>query len=314
MNRFNSILSVVLVVQLALAALLLIGDRSAADESRDAPLVGVPTASIRQIEIVEAGQDPLHLLQQDGRWRLPDLHDLAAQDTRVDALLQSLNTTRSGWPVTTTSASHERFKVADDNYARRVSLTSENGDTRRLYLGTSPGFRQLHVRREGEDEVYVVRLDSVDFAATGNDWFDRSVLKLSQPVDRMESGDIALLRADGNWVFEGRTEAVNSSAADALSTTLKDLSVTAVTHSIDADSVADLTVQSGDAQYRYRLYEHDGSRYLKRDDRDLYFRIAQADYATLSGLSLQSLAATDPAQDDSGLSRNTASSPAEPNS
>jgi hypothetical protein len=55
MNRFNSILSVVLVVQLALAALLLIGDRSAADESRDAPLVGVPTASIRQIEIVEAG-------------------------------------------------------------------------------------------------------------------------------------------------------------------------------------------------------------------------------------------------------------------
>jgi len=314
MNRFNSMLSVALLAQLGLAVLLFIDDGSAADELKDAPLLAVQSASISHIEIVEAGQEPLQLVKQDDQWQLPDLNDLAAQDARVNAMLQSLNDTRSGWPVTTTSASHERFKVAEENYARRVSLTLDNGDTLRLYLGSSPGFRQLHVRRDGEDEVYVVRLDSVDFAATANDWFDRSVLKLSQPLDRIDTGDIAMSRSDGSWVFDGRAEVVDARVADALSTTLKDLSVTAVTGSIDADSVADLTVQSGDAQYRYRLYEHDGSPYLKRDDRDLYFRIAQADFDKLSGLSLQSLAAADPAQDDSELSRNTASPASEPGS
>src|SRR5690606_1126301 len=88
-------------------------------------------------------------------------------------------------------------------------LTLAEGDNTlgELYFGTSPGFRQTHGRRAGEDEVYNLAFNSViDLPSDRNDWLDKSLLQLDG-VERLEGAAYALRKDGEAWALEHAAEA-----------------------------------------------------------------------------------------------------------
>ena len=67
-----------------------------------------------------------------------------------------------------------------DKYQRRLQLKQGDKELGEYYFGTSPGLRQTHGRRAGEDEVYALAINNYDMPADANDWLDKTRLSLSE--------------------------------------------------------------------------------------------------------------------------------------
>src|SRR5690606_13029986 len=81
-------------------------------------------------------------------------------------------------------------------FQRHLTLSKDDSTLGELYFGTSPGFRQTHGRRAGEDAVYSLAFNSIDLPVDASDWLDRSLLA-ADGVQRIEGSDFVLLK-DGD--------------------------------------------------------------------------------------------------------------------
>lgn len=289
MNRFNSILLLALTAQLVLAGMIYQSNHSQSKELQSRPLLTLKAEDITSISIQESGKEAVDLEKEIDTWKLESLQGLPVKPTGVDDLLQLFADIRTTWPVTTSTSSHERFKVEEEGFAKRLTLSTQDGDTQILYLGSSPGFRQLHLRREGEDNVYSAKLESYKISGNANDWLDRGLLALSDEIEAIEVDEMMLLRTDQGWTFRDRKSAVNQAEADNLAKTLKGLRVLDAAE-LDLDnpqSAFSLTVAG--KRYNYRLFGDD-EYYLGRDDFDTLFKIDKSDFDTLTGLAVERLA------------------------
>jgi hypothetical protein len=104
--------------------------------------------------IIHDASNHVSLKKSGTDWLLPDMNSLPVDVKKLDDLLDKLKNTKLTWPVTTTASSHERFEVSTDKFQRRVELYQGDKKLGELLLGSSPGFKKIHVRREGENEVY----------------------------------------------------------------------------------------------------------------------------------------------------------------
>lgn len=88
---------------------------------------------------------------------------------KLHSILTKLSGLKQGFAVGTTAAAVKRFKVADDLFQRHVVQAGENpvGD---LYLGTSPGYRQIHARKAGTENVVAVELSTFELEPKADQW------------------------------------------------------------------------------------------------------------------------------------------------
>ncbi len=95
----------------------------------------------------------------------------AADEIRVQALLERLTNLRGERLVSRTPGSHARLKVARDLYNRRVELVGRSGTLGMLFLGTGQGQSGVHVRGHQADEVYfAAELSLFDVAIEPQAW------------------------------------------------------------------------------------------------------------------------------------------------
>ncbi len=301
MKRTHTWLIVLLVAQLALAGYLFrdTGQRSVEPVQR--PLLGAPVQEIDRMTISgDAGEATL--LQSGDSWILPALSQLPADVSRVDAALDRLAATRTGWAVTTSDASHQRFQVSDDGAQRHVKVYSGEVLAADFLLGTSPGFRKVHLRRAGEMPVYAVELSVHDLPATDSGWLDKSLLALSAPL-RIEGADFALeLSDEGQWAMPAGAAAgeeappVDDDRVQQLVSALANLRVQGVAdiEAVDIPVSADalnLQVETTDGGFQYRFFSLDDQYLVRRSDRDTVFSLSQYDYERIAGVDRASLLA-----------------------
>ena len=64
-----------------------------------------------------------------------------------------------------------------------------------MLLGTSPGFRKVHVRRPNEKEIYTVNLNTYDMPVADTEWLDKALLS-AKDVRRIkgEQGSDIIIR------------------------------------------------------------------------------------------------------------------------
>ncbi|MCL2805543.1 MAG: DUF4340 domain-containing protein [Treponema sp.] len=103
--------------------------------------------------IVSSQTGVLELVKQNGKWSV--LYDdifFPARQIRVQDFLDVL-TTRSAWPVRSSSAStHERFGLDDD--ASRITIYGEDAVLLNLLVGDDDAMgRETYFRKEGNNEV-----------------------------------------------------------------------------------------------------------------------------------------------------------------
>ncbi|MCG6941603.1 MAG: DUF4340 domain-containing protein [Thiohalocapsa sp.] len=291
-------LAAALVVQLALA-LMLGGGHSMAPAAQDEPLLDLDLDKVAELDIASGDGASLVLRRSGDAWVLPGLGDFPASDTRVQSLLDDLDGLKRPLPEATSADAQRRFKVADDNFERRLTLRG-GGKQATLFVGDSPGFRRTFARVDGEDAVYDLRLGLFDLSDKADDWIDRGQLQIDRgkitgiaaaDADGGPAGKWALTRGEEGWSLAGSDGKVDGAATDALVDAVATVSYSGVL-APDSDAKYDLdapkrvlTVDYDGKQRRYLLAPigDSGDYALKRDGSPYVYRIGAFDAETLVG-------------------------------
>ncbi|MBB3167533.1 DUF4340 domain-containing protein [Simiduia aestuariiviva] len=259
-----------------------------------APLLATSPAAVDKIVITEGDQHTT-LVKSSEQWRLPDLKSLPADQSKVGNLLAKLSEQKTTYPIATQSNSHERFELTEDNAQRRVQLFAGQASVGHYLLGTSPGLRQLHLRRANEDAVYTVNLNRFDFLGDQQQWLDRSLLAAKSPVE-IAGADFTLKKEEQHWALvDAEDIEVDSGKVSALATALSNLRVQSVAEGVifEPETSAKLqVVNTGQPEpLHYQLMQHDNKYYIKRSDFDTAFEVSEFDFKRLHAPELSTLVA-----------------------
>lgn len=285
-----------LAVQLALAAGLFWSQQQAGKVAPEAPLMTAAAEAVDRI-LIEDNAQRVELLRTAAGWTLSG-SDLPADSAKIDTVLERLASTVTGWPVTTSDAAHGRFEVDRDGFQRHLQVSVGGSAVADVFLGTSPGFRTSHLRRAGEDAVYVVGLNTFDLPAGIDGWLDRNLLAVVG-ADTIEGPDYTLSRDGDLWQLADALEdgrALDSERAASLASALEGLRVQGIADdNVELPEEASLVIvaESGDTRHRLEFFESDQSYYVRRDDHGQLFRISQYDYDRIAGVDGASLVLTE---------------------
>lgn len=204
-QKLIPVLGAVLVLQVLLAVVLNWGGLAGQSENGNTQLLSVTADQIDGIRI-EDGESSVELNKVDQAWWLPEI-DFPAGDEQVNNLFEKLVDQRSDWPIATTSVAAKRFKVADDDYERKITFSKGGETVAVLYLGTSPGYRQLHARLNGSDDIYLIEFSIYDAQVGTDDWIDKSILHLDvEEITAVRLPDLVLKKQNDSWTVEGLNE------------------------------------------------------------------------------------------------------------
>ncbi len=134
-------------------------------------------------------------------WRVSELWNHPADEKKVDELLRELAALEVADVVSTTGLHAVDLGVDDDEFKKRVTITTQAGD-KVLLLGTSGRGSSTHARLLGSDEIVAVRNFSTwRVHARPGGWADRDVLDIDpSSVTRLE------LTRDGQTLSFNRSE------------------------------------------------------------------------------------------------------------
>lgn len=224
MNRQNQILSILLIIQLVIAAVVF-WPRQPVTASSEKLLAGLDVDKITRLTISDAQGQQIQLTKGANGWVLPQADDFPTLADKAPNLLNKLAAIKTNRLIAQTSASHKQLKVAAQDYERLIELESSDGTRYKLYLGTSAGYQNTHVRVEGQDKVYLAAgLAVADAPVQPSGWIDTKYFSI--PQDQIvaltvenKNGRLEFEKdASGAWTLKGLAadEQVNASAITSL--------------------------------------------------------------------------------------------------
>lgn len=245
------------------------------------PLLAIKTADIDRVVIHDV-DNKTTLQKTGGEWQLPELQLLPVDKQKLEDVLQKLEGTKLTWPVTTTASSHERFEVADSKFQRRIELFQ--GETKKadLWLGSSPGFKKIHLRRGGENQVYAVELASFEFATVTNDWLQKDLLAVKD-ANSIKAVDYELQKTGDIWNFAATNQDSSIQKVDAAKITelvsaFSNLHVQEVVSQVPQGETTNVSVKSAAGEFQYDFIKAESECFVKRNDRDIYFKLSQYEF------------------------------------
>jgi hypothetical protein len=230
MSKNNLILAIAFLAQVVLILGMRLGGEESAIPKSSAFLEGYDADKVTKLEILgppKEGDGPdqpkVSLHKAGTAWGIADADDFPADETKVKDFLKSLGKMRVRSVVVTSSKYHDKLEVSEKKYQKKVTITQDGKDTT-FFVGSSPSFKNLHVRRDGSDEVLLANeVSSGDISDRAWGWVDRTYVKYDKPnvwsvKIQNEKGAIDLERnvADDSWSVPGMTEPIKKSVMEDL--------------------------------------------------------------------------------------------------
>ncbi len=296
MKKYHSWLAGLLAVQVVLAGGLFWYKEQAIPEATNEPLLSFEPAAINKLVIADA--DSSVTLQKSGdQWQLPGLHNLPGVDQKVPELLNKLKEAKVRWPVATTESSRERFEVDEKKFQRRVEVFAGDKKMGEVLLGTSPGFRKVHVRRPDDNEIYAVNLNTFDMPVADTEWLDKTLLG-AKDLKNIKGPDYELQKTDDQWNLAGSaTEAidaenvkVDAQKAQELANALSNLRIVDVAEKQPEGEPVVITVSTGAGEMQYEFLKAEDGYFVKRSDQSQVFTLSQFDYDRITQIRQPQLA------------------------
>tara|TARA_R110002124_G_scaffold32999_10_gene110033 strand:+ start:3768 stop:4667 length:900 start_codon:yes stop_codon:yes gene_type:complete len=288
MKHWIPALMVVLVIQCAIVATVFWPQQSSPERDAKQVFAPFPTSAIDELHIGDQFDNEVVLVRSGKQWLLPELENLPAEATKIDALLQHLTSQPESWPVADSPAARQRFQVADYYYQKRLQLYSGGQHLATIYFGTSPGFRKVHARNDEQDAIYSIAFDAVEVPAVSNAWLDTQLLQIRAPV-RIDSDLYNLSFEDGRWLSAtgGRPD---QKELDRLIDTLRNLQVQGTAgedlqrelSAAEADLV--LRVQGLAGDVTLTLVAQNDRHFIHSSEFPLFFECSAFDYDRLTGI------------------------------
>lgn len=305
MHKIHPWLSKLLVLQLLAAAGLFWYGSEQRQQKPAQVLLNFDAKQLDRI-VINNPENTLNLIRSDDVWRLPELQQLPADAGKLNDLLDKLRQLKGGWPVATTTGSHERFEVAANKFQRRIQLYRGKQQVGELFVGTSPGFRKSHIRRADDDAVYSAKLNSFDLPLDQNVWLDKSLLAVKD-VSGIKGPDYVLEKDKGAWRFSAADNVDESQAdqdkAKQLASALASLRIQAVITdppeaALSEDNAIVLLVAAGEQHWRYRFVQVKDQYLVNRDDSEKVFSLAQFDFDRITKIDKAQLTSTENQEDE----------------
>lgn len=174
-------------------------------------LLSLSADQVTRLVITGTDDQTVELERSDSGWVLAGTEGYPAGTEKISTTLTSLVGMTTDRMVTSTAGSHARLQVAEDNYVRRITLTTPDGN-KVVYLGSSAGAGATHVRVDGEDATYLTgSLATWDLETTPSAWVNPSYFTL--PADQVSSfalensaGKLTFVKdANGAWTLQDAT-------------------------------------------------------------------------------------------------------------
>ncbi|WP_085580182.1 DUF4340 domain-containing protein [Thalassospira mesophila] len=215
MKRTIQILVVLFIVQVGFAIGINFYQPQSTDTGGSDKLVAtkVNAVDIDHVTIEDSDGAKVSLAKNGKDWQLPDQDNFPADGTKVDGLISKLTGLHEGLPIATSSGAIKRFKLAKDDFERRITLKNGDKAVATLYFGTSQGTHQTHARRDDQNEVYAVTMGSYDAPAKADDWIDSTALQISaDDIVKMDVDGLSLVASEVP-VAKGDAKSADKSAA-----------------------------------------------------------------------------------------------------
>ncbi|NEX20314.1 DUF4340 domain-containing protein [Thiorhodococcus mannitoliphagus] len=266
------------------------------------PLVAVDPEQVTSITIEGSDEGERVTLSRKGEedgWVIAELADLPVTTSKVDLLLKQLADLKRPLPVGTSEASLKRFKVADDDFVRRLTVATKDGEAVTLILGETPGFRRLYGRPDGDDAVYDLPLALSDISSRRDDWSQTGLLSLdAETIAAISGQDWTLTKSDDGWTLDDSDEPLDEDAAKDVVMKLAGLRYRGVLGIADdpaykqQEPVLEIGLRLDDGStktYRVSKAEDSEDYVLKSDAMPYYFKLSEYDLEGLLDLERSKL-------------------------
>lgn len=203
MQRLLLPAAILLVIQIALVVAL------NSRESGFEPFApNEPVAQFDQDEVdlitITGEESEVAIKRKDKRWLIAESPDVPANPQQVDTFLEKLANLKRTLAVATSKSAAQRFKVDDDQYGQHLVLSGNGKEMANFYFGTSPGFKQIHMRSKGEDEIITVGFSSHELSSEIEQWIDKTILNLNkEQITGVEVPGYSFIKNDdASWEVE----------------------------------------------------------------------------------------------------------------
>jgi len=196
-SRSIKLLLLLLILQAGLAVWVnLPGDDTGAFEA-DKPLLTVDVESADAVTIEQQDKPALRIDRKDGGWVLAEKSNFPVLPGKFEAFADKLLNARRSWPVGKTLVAARQFKVTPERFERRVRFLRGSEVLGDVFLGSSPAFRKVHARLDGDELTYSIDFNAFDAPAEADQWYDTGILKTAvEDIARIDLGAYAL-KAEG---------------------------------------------------------------------------------------------------------------------
>ncbi len=290
MSKNITILSGLLALQLVITGVLFFADSSMKSNNEIKPLVNLNNSELNQVKVIE-GDKALTLSKVDDKWQLEGYPDLELQESKVRSLTKELATVKVSWPVTTTASSHDRFKVANDNFEKQVVFTDKAGNKQTLYLGKTPSFKQLYARALAQDDVFSIEYSAYQLSVDVDDWLDKSQLSVDN-ISKINHSVINLEKNEESWQLAAPSSldeqsTINISFVEGFISNINKLYILGVADNSEV-ATSSLTIHDGEGnQYVYSFAANEASYFVQRNDIKQWFTLSKSTFDQLTNLSLE---------------------------
>ncbi len=300
MNRIMTILVAVLVAQGALALFLnMTGDDYSAYQPEE-KLLTVDFQMLDAITIEDADKT-LRLEKVEKQWQLPALANFPLSEIKYEKVLVQLNQLKKGWPSATTEEAAERFKVSTKQFERKLTLYRGDKAVQTIFIGSSPGFRKVHVRVDGDSNIYTVELNAFDLSVKASDWINQRKLHISESeLVKAELPSLTLKRVGEIFIVENlkKNEVTTPQEARGLVQKLERINYLEVLGDEDKESYnqsvpefAYILYLKEDEKLIYRFSKPKGweDYVLKRSDLGYFFKVSGDTVKQIKGMGREKL-------------------------
>lgn len=189
------ILSLLVVVQLATVAVLHWPTSGATGAATGGPLMEVASDGVAGLEL-KGSKGRVRLEKTEQGWQVPALNGLPAAKASLSKLLDGFNG-RAGLPVARSEDAAQRFRVAADDYERRLTVSLAGKDRKQVvFFGDTPGAGEIYARRKGDSSIYRVSLGTHMMPLEAGEWLAEDLLSQDRnAIHSLSVNDIRLERA-----------------------------------------------------------------------------------------------------------------------
>lgn len=311
MKKLKFWLTGLLFAQLLLAIALLFINQWEEQKSKPKPILAIDWNNVDKL-IVEDNDSDVTLTKTENTWVLSNTKLPIKQDN-IQELLRSLDMLQTSWPVATLKSSHKRFEVVKDKFVRRIQIFSKDKLVEELFFGSSPGLRQSHVRRVGDDAIYSVDLDTLDINANSEMWIDTSFLATGSDISLIKGPDYSLKRPGASWEFNqsgpsiflgsSRHGKLDQAKVEAFTSFLSNLEIISVAQykpvlTSDDTTKVKLEITDEKGSWTYLFVNVGDAYFVSRNDQSDMFILDQGVYESIANVTQADLLVDKPKTDD----------------